>query len=98
MFARSRFVLFICLAVLSAMSDGKPRNSSVQPAKKPKADQSFVVNNNCGLKSGDRAMMKYIKEKVDMIAAQSKGTQIVIESVFACCSINRNYLSQFLEI
>ena len=81
MFARSRFVLFLCLALLSAMSDCKPRNSSVQSAKKPKADQSFVVNNNCGLASGDRAMMKYIKEKVDIIAAQSKGTQILIELI-----------------
>ena len=70
---------------MRTFSDGKPQNSSVQPVKKSKADQNFVVNNNCGLGRGDREMMKYIKDKVDYIAERSTGTQIVV--TFKICSV-----------
>lgn len=68
-------MLFLCLVLLSAFSSGKPQNSSTKPNDKAKADQSLVVNNNCGLAKGEHEMMAHIKAKVDYIAAQSsKGT------------------------
>ena len=54
MFARSKYVWLLCFLLTTTFSDGKLKNSSVQPVKKNKADQSFVVNNNCGLERGDR--------------------------------------------
>ena len=68
----------------------KLKNSSVQPVKKNKADQSFMVNNNCGLERGDREMMKYIKDKVDYIAERSTGTRIVV--TFKICSIYETFI------
>ena len=73
------------MLIMRTFSDGKPQNSSVQPVKKSKADQNFVVNNNCGLERGDREMMKYIKDKVDYIAERSTGTRIVV--TFKSCSV-----------
>ena len=73
------------MLIMRTFSDGKPQNSSVQPIKKSKADQNFVVNNNCGLERGDREMMKYIKDKVDYIAERSTGTRIVV--TFKICSV-----------
>ena len=73
------------MLIMRTFSDGKPQNSSVQPVKKSKADQNFVVNNNCGLERGDREMMKYIKDKVDYIAERSTGTRIVV--TFKICSV-----------
>ena len=79
MFARSNYVWLLCfMLIMRTFSDGKPQNSSVQPVKKSKADQNFVVNNNCGLERGDREMMKYIKDKVDYMAERSTGTRIVV--------------------
>ncbi|XP_078349233.1 perlucin-like protein [Oculina patagonica] len=71
MFSPSSFVLFLCLVILAASSNGKPLNSSIKPTDKPKAGQSFVVNNNCGLAKGESEMLAHIKAKVDYIAAQS---------------------------
>ncbi len=71
MFSPPSFVLFLCLVILAASSSGKPQNSSIKPADKPKAGQSFVVNNNCGLAKGESEMLAHIKAKVDYIAAQS---------------------------
>ena len=73
------------MLIMRTFSDGKPQNSSVQPVKKSKVDQNFVVNNNCGLERGDREMMKYIKDKVDYIAERSTGTRIVV--TFKICSV-----------
>lgn len=61
--------------ILTALSSGKPQNSSIKPAVKPNPDQSLVVNNNCGLAKSESEMLAHIKAKVDSIAAKSsKGT------------------------
>lgn len=74
MLSRPNFVLLLCLVILNAFSSGKPQNSSIKPVVKPKADdQSFVVNNNCGLAKSDSEMLAHIKAKVDYIASKSKG-------------------------
>ena len=95
MFARSKYVWLLCFLLTTTFSDGKLRNSSVQPVKKNKADQSFVVNNNCGLGRGDREMMKYIKDKVDYIAERSTGTRIVV--TFKICSIYETFIDAVWE-
>ena len=66
MFSRPTFAFFLSLVILGAFSSGKP-------ADKPKTDQSFVVNNNCGLAKGESEMLAHIKAKVDYIAAKNKG-------------------------
>lgn len=71
MFSRPSFVLFLCVVILTAFSSGKPQNSSIKPAVKPNPDQSFVVNNNCGLAKSESEMLAHIKAKVDSIAAKS---------------------------
>lgn len=95
MFARSKYVWLLCFLLTTTFSDGKLKNSSVQPVKKNKADQSFVVNNNCGLERGDREMMKYIKDKVDYIAERSTGTRIVV--TFKLCSIYEIFIDAVWE-
>ena len=80
MFPRPSFVLLLCLVVISAIYSGKPQNSSAKPVDKPKprAGQSFVVNNNCGLAKTEREMMAYIKAKVDYIAEQSGKVKVIL--------------------
>lgn len=84
MFARSKYVWLLCFLLTTTFSVSLKIQAS-NPSKKNKADQSFVVNNNCGLERGDREMMKYIKDKVDYIAERSTGTRIVV--TFKICSI-----------
>ena len=71
MFSRPSFALFLCVVILTGFSSGKPQNSSSKPAVKTNPDQSFVVNNNCGLAKSESEMLAHIKATVDSIAAKS---------------------------
>lgn len=82
MFSRPSFVLSLCLVILAAFSSGKPQNLSIKLTDKPKAAQSFVVNNNCGLAKGESEMLAHIKAKVDYIAAQSSKGNKSVEGQF----------------
>ena len=57
--------------ILTGFSSGKPQNSSIKPAVNGQRDQSFVVNNNCGLAKSESEMLAHIKATVDSIAAKS---------------------------
>jgi len=64
-------MLLFCLLVTIVVSNGQPQNSSPKLPTKAKpqiVEQSFVVNNNCGLAKAEREMMAQIKAKVDFIA------------------------------
>jgi len=67
--------------ILIAFSYGKPQNSSIKPSVKTNRDQSFVVNNNCGLAKSESEKLAHIKATVDSIAAKcSKGIKCLIIS------------------
>jgi len=79
---------------MTAFSDGKPQNSSIKPAVNGNRDQSFVVNNNCGLAKSESEMLAHIKAKVDSIAAKcSKG--IYLQMLIFSRSV-KNYRSPLL--
>ena len=81
MFSRPSFELFLCVVILTGFSSGKPQNSSSKPAVKTNPDQSFVVNNNCGLAKSESEMLAHIKATVDSIAEKSsKGTFLLKNS------------------
>ena len=68
MFSRPSLALFLCVVILTGFSSGKPQNSSIKPAVHGHRDQSFVVNNNCGLAKSESEMLAHIKATVDSIA------------------------------
>ena len=70
MFSRPSFALFLCVVILTGFSSGKPQNSSIMPTVNTHRDQSFVVNNNCGLAKSESEMLAH-KATVDSIAAKS---------------------------
>jgi len=75
MFARPIFMFLFCLLVMLVSSNGQPQNSSAKLPTKAKpqvVQQSFVVNNNCGLAKAERQMMAHIKAKVDYIAQRHR--------------------------
>ena len=75
MFSRPSFAVFLCVVILTGFSSGKSQNSSIKPTMNGHRDQSFVVNNNCGLAKSESEMLAHIKATVDSIAAKSsKGT------------------------
>ena len=72
MFSRPSFALFLCVVILTGFACGKPQNSSITPAVHGHRDQTFVVNNNCGLAKSESEMLAHIKATVDSIAAIAK--------------------------
>ena len=84
MFSRPSFALFLCVVILTGFSSGTPQNSSSKPAVKTNADQSFVVNNNCGLAKSESEMLAHIKATVDYIAAKSsRGIFLLKKNIFS---------------
>ena len=82
MFSRPSFALFLCVVILTGFSGGKPQNSSTKPAVKTNPDQSFVVNNNCGLAKSESEMLAHIKATVDSIAAKSSKGIFLLKKYF----------------
>ena len=83
MFSRPSLALFLCVVILTGFSSGTPQNSSSKPAVKTNADQSFVVNNNCGLAKSESEMLAHIKATVDSIAAKSsKGIFLLKKNIY----------------
>ena len=78
MFSRPSFSLFLYVVILTGFSSGKPQNSSIKPTVNGQRDQSFVVNNNCGLAKSESEMLAHIKATVDSIAANKSNKGIFL--------------------
>ena len=90
MFSQPSFALFLCVVILTGFSSGKPQNSSIKPAVNGHRDQSFVVNNNCGLAKSESEMLAHIKATVDSIAAKcSKGIVLSVKKNILSPEVNR---------
>ena len=82
MFSRPSFELFLCVVILTGFSSGQPQNSSIKPTVNDHRDQSFVVNNNCGLAKSESEMLAHIKDTVDSIAAKSSKGIFLLKKYF----------------
>ena len=93
MFSRPSFALFLCVVILTGFSGGKPQNSSTKPAAKSNPDQSFVVNNNCGLAKSEGEMLAHIKATVDSIAAKSSKGIFLLKNSLKSLKFSSRYRS-----
>ena len=93
MFSRPSFALFLCVVILTDFSGGKPQNSSTKPAAKTNPDQSFVVNNNCGLAKSESEMLANIKTTVDSIAAKSSKGIFLLKNSLKSLKFSSRYRS-----